>query len=51
MSIAIKIENLTKIYHLPKKRKVTGLFNFNLEIEEGEIFGLLGPNGYAKQPF
>jgi len=48
MSIAIKIENLTKIYYLPKKRKVTGLSNFNLEIEEGEIFGLLGPNGSGK---
>ncbi|MCK4245082.1 MAG: ABC transporter ATP-binding protein [Candidatus Omnitrophica bacterium] len=48
MSAVIKIENLTKIYKLSKRREVTGLLNFNLEVEEGEIFGLLGPNGSGK---
>ena len=36
----IKIENLVKRY-----RELVALDHFNLEIEEGEIFGLLGPNG------
>ena len=36
----IKVENLVKRY-----RDLVALDHFNLEIEEGEIFGLLGPNG------
>ena len=39
----IKIENLVKRYH-----ELVALYHFNLEIEEGEIFGLLGPNGSGK---
>lgn len=39
----IKIENLVKRY-----RELVALDHFNLEIEEGEIFGLLGPNGSGK---
>ena len=48
MNIAIKIKNLTKIYKLSGRKKVIGLLNFNLEVNEGEIFGLLGPNGSGK---
>jgi len=48
MDTVIKIENLTKIYRLSGRRKVVGLLSFNLEIKEGEIFGLLGPNGSGK---
>ena len=48
MDTIIEIKNLTKIYKLSGKRKVIGLLNFNLEIKEGEIFGLLGPNGSGK---
>ncbi len=39
----VKIENLVKRYH-----ELVALDHFNLEIEEGEIFGLLGPNGSGK---
>lgn len=37
---AISIENLTKTYG--KARGVTGL---TLNVEKGDIFGFLGPNG------
>lgn len=39
----VKVENLVKRYH-----ELVALDHFNLEIEEGEIFGLLGPNGSGK---
>lgn len=39
----IKVENLVKRYH-----ELVALDHFNLKIEEGEIFGLLGPNGSGK---
>jgi len=49
--IAIKTENLTKIYrrrHLGKLYKTVGVKNLSLEVQEGEIFGLLGLNGSGK---
>lgn len=39
----VKIENLVKRY-----KELIALDHFNLEINEGEIFGLLGPNGSGK---
>lgn len=39
----VKIENLVKRY-----KDLVALDHFNLEIKEGEIFGLLGPNGSGK---
>lgn len=39
----IKIENLVKRY-----KDFIALDHLNLEVEEGEIFGLLGPNGSGK---
>lgn len=39
----VKIENLVKRY-----KDLVALDHFNLEINEGEIFGLLGPNGSGK---
>lgn len=39
----VRIENLVKRYG-----DLVALDHFNLEIEEGEIFGLLGPNGSGK---
>jgi ABC-type branched-subunit amino acid transport system ATPase component len=40
---AMVIENLTK-----KLEDVTAVDNPNLEIQKGELFGLLGPNGAWK---
>ncbi|MCQ2538479.1 MAG: ABC transporter ATP-binding protein [Lachnospiraceae bacterium] len=39
----VKIENLVKRY-----KELVALDHFNLTIEEGEVFGLLGPNGSGK---
>lgn len=39
----VKVENLVKRY-----RELVALDHFQLEIEKGEIFGLLGPNGSGK---
>lgn len=39
----VKIENLVKRY-----KELVALDHFNLTINEGEIFGLLGPNGSGK---
>lgn len=39
----VKVENLVKRY-----KELIALDHFNLEISEGEVFGLLGPNGSGK---
>lgn len=39
----VKVENLVKRY-----QELVALDHFNLEIQEGEVFGLLGPNGSGK---
>lgn len=43
MALAIKVSNLVKRY-----KDLVALDHFNLEVEEGEILGLLGPNGSGK---
>jgi ABC-2 type transport system ATP-binding protein len=42
-NMVIKVENLVKRYG-----DLIALDHFNMEIKEGEIFGLLGPNGSGK---
>ena len=44
----IETKDLTKIYKLGRNKEVVGLNKVNLSIEEGEIFGILGPNGSGK---
>ncbi len=39
----VEIENLVKRY-----KELIALDHLNLAIEEGEVFGLLGPNGSGK---
>lgn len=43
MKTAIEVTNLVKRY-----KELVALDHFNLTIQEGEIFGLLGPNGSGK---
>ena len=40
---AVKVTNLVKRY-----KELVAVDHLNLEIKEGEIFGLLGPNGSGK---
>jgi ABC-2 type transport system ATP-binding protein len=43
MSKVVEIDGLLKEYG-----ELTAVNRINLEIEEGEVFGLLGPNGSGK---
>jgi ABC-type Fe3+/spermidine/putrescine transport system ATPase subunit len=45
--------NVIRHFHFPSKTYKSGfeaLKDINLEIRQGEIFALLGPNGAAKPP-
>jgi len=41
--LAVELKNVTKRYN-----EIVAVNNFNLNIKQGEIFGLLGPNGSGK---
>ena len=46
---AISIRNLTKVYPIPFKReRVIAVKNLSLDVEPGQVYGLLGPNGSGK---
>ena len=39
----LEIKNLTKYYG-----KIKGVENLSLSLEEGEVFGFIGPNGRSR---
>lgn len=46
---AIAIRNLTKVYPIPfKKERVVAVHDLSLNVEPGQVYGLLGPNGSGK---
>lgn len=48
---AIRFQNVSKIYrrsHLGRVTETTGLSGLDLDIQQGEVFGLLGLNGSGK---
>jgi len=46
---AVSVTNLTKHYPIPMRRQsIVAVRNLNLEVAEGQVYGLLGPNGSGK---
>ena len=49
---ALTVENLTKVYSDSKNKKENKALNdLNFQVKQGEVFGLLGPNGTGKTTF
>jgi len=48
-SDAIRIQGLTKVFPVPLRReRVVAVKDLSLQVREGEVYGLLGPNGCGK---
>jgi ABC-2 type transport system ATP-binding protein len=46
---AISIKNLSKVFPIPFKReRIVAVRNLSLDVEAGQVYGLLGPNGSGK---
>ncbi len=48
IALAIQTKNLTKVYNVGWGKTAVGIDDLSLEVEEGQIFGLVGPNGSGK---
>jgi ABC-2 type transport system ATP-binding protein len=48
IGLAIKTEKLAKVYSHDATGRPVGLIDLSFEVEEGQVFGLLGPNGSGK---
>jgi len=48
IAIAIETKGLGKVYHTGLRGRHVGLRELTLQVQEGSIFGLLGPNGSGK---
>lgn len=48
IALAIRTENLRKVYGHDAEGRDVGLLGLSLEVEQGQIFGLVGPNGSGK---
>ena len=47
--LAISVEGLTKVFPVPfRKKSILAVQNLDLQVETGEVYGLLGPNGSGK---
>jgi ABC-2 type transport system ATP-binding protein len=46
---AISIKNLSKVFPVPFRReRIVAVRNLSLEVQPGQVYGLLGPNGSGK---
>lgn len=48
IALAIRTDNLRKVYGKDAEGREVGLLGLTLEVQEGQIFGLVGPNGSGK---
>lgn len=48
MNYSVIVDNVVKTYPSGKKDKVTALDQISFQVEKGELFGLIGPDGAGK---
>lgn len=48
IALAIRTDNLRKVYGHDAEGRDVGLLDLSLQVEQGQIFGLVGPNGSGK---